>query len=86
MDYLEYKIHNIKNKYFRLAAAHTLAAVMLGFGATLVVMVTTVLHPLYGYSYLQVFVGWLVIGLAVDRVQIAWRDRQRRRFYRGLTQ
>jgi uncharacterized membrane protein len=45
-----------------------------------------VLHPVFGFSYLQVFFGWLVIGLAVDRVQIYWREWQRQRFYKAHMQ
>jgi hypothetical protein len=71
---LQYRIFTIKDKYLQWTARLTVATTALGWMAVLSLWTWAVLHPVFGYSYLQVFFGWLVIGLAVDRVQIYWRD------------
>jgi hypothetical protein len=71
-------LYMIKNKHLRrLAALALMVAMTTWFWLRL--------RPL-GYSYLQVFFGWLVVSLAADRVYIAWRDWQRQRFYKAHTQ
>ncbi len=86
MDRLQYRIFTIKNKYIQWVARLTVAIAALGFMAVVSLWAWAVLHPILGYSYLQVFFGWLVIGLAVDRIQIYWRDWQRQRFYKAHMQ
>lgn len=71
-------LYTIKNKHLCRVAAL----------AVMVAMTTwawLVLRPL-GYSYMQVFFGWLVFGLAADRVRIYWQDWRQQRFYKTHTQ
>ncbi len=66
-------LYMIKNKHLRRATAVATLTII-------TVWAWLTLRPL-GYSYLQVFLGWLVISLAADRVRIEWQHYRCVRFY-----
>jgi hypothetical protein len=71
-------LYTIKNRHLRRAAA-------LAILITITVWAWLTLRPL-GYSYIQIFFGWLVISLAADRVRIEWQSWQRQRSYKTHSQ
>jgi hypothetical protein len=84
MDRLQYRMFTIKNKYLQWAARLTVATAALGFMAVITLWAWAALRPL-DYSYPQVFFGWLVIGLAIDRVRIGLKERQKSQVYNHLS-